>query len=179
MPLSKKIKIALTGGIGTGKTYISKHFLDIGIPIFYADEEVKKMYDSAKIIAIFKDKFGDSFITNSKIDLSKLASFIFENSENRKEIEAIIHPLVMHQFEDWTTHQESNVVMLESALVFEAGLEKFFDKIIVVDAPLDVRIQRIKDRNLHLSEQEILQRIFLQIPQEEKCKNADFVILNI
>jgi dephospho-CoA kinase len=178
MPPSKKIKIALTGGIGTGKTHISKHFLDMGIPVFYADEETKKLYTSEKVLTFFKNKYGDSFFTDEKLDLSKLATFIFKNPENRKQIETFIHPLVMQLFEDWAVQQKSNTVMLESAIIFEAGLGKFFDKIIVVDAPLDVRIQRIKNRNAHLSEQEILQRINLQMPQEEKCKRGDFVIWN-
>jgi dephospho-CoA kinase len=175
---SKKIKIALTGGIGTGKTYISKHFLDMGIPVFYADEEAKKLYASEKVLAFFKNNYGNCFFTNEKLDLSKLATFIFENPENKKQIEAFIHPLVMQQFENWVAQQEPSIVMLESAIVFEAGFENFFDKIIVVDAPIDVRIKRIKERHAHLSEQEILQRMNLQIPQEEKCKRGDFVIWN-
>jgi len=172
----KKIKIALTGGIGTGKTYISNHFLDIGIPVFYADDEAKKLYDSEPVLNLFSEKFGDTFFTNNSLDTSKLAAFIFQNAENRKQIEAFIHPLLMQKFEEWVSQQTSNIVMMESAIIFEAGLEKFFDKIIVVDAPLDVRIKRIKNRNSHWSDQEILQRIDQQISQEEKCKLGDFVI---
>jgi len=172
----KKIKIALTGGIGTGKTYISKHFLDIGIPVFYADDEAKKLYASEKILDFFADKYGELFFTDKKLDLSKLTAFVFKNPENRKKIEAFIHPLVMQKFEEWATQQTSNIVMMESAIIFEAGLETFFDKIIAVDAPLDVRINRIKKRNSHLSEEDILQRINTQISQEEKCKHADIVV---
>ncbi|MCL2245910.1 MAG: dephospho-CoA kinase [Lentimicrobiaceae bacterium] len=174
----KKIRIALTGGIGIGKTYISKHFLDMGIPVFYADEEAKKLYDSEKVLTFFKENFGDTVFSNQKLDFAKLATLVFGKQECRKQIEAFIHPLVMQQFEYWSTQQDSNIVMLESAIVFEASLEKFFDKIIVVDAPIEVRIQRIKNRNPHMSESEILRRINLQIPQEEKCKRADFVIDN-
>jgi dephospho-CoA kinase len=174
----KKIKIALTGGIGTGKTYISKQFLDIGIPVFYADEEAKKLYYSEKALTFFKEEFGDSFFTNNQLDFSKLAAFVFSNREHRKKIEVFIHPLVMQQFEEWVSQQTSNIVMLESALIFEAGLAQFFDKIIVVDAPLDIRIKRIKARNTSLSEAEITQRIDSQISQEEKCQRADLVVWN-
>jgi dephospho-CoA kinase len=174
----KKIRVALTGGIGTGKTYISKQFLDMGIPVFYADNEAKKLYDSEVVLTFFKQHYGDSFFTNQKLDLAKLAAYVFKNPENRKTIETFIHPLVMQQFDAWAAQQTSNIVMLESAIIFEAALEKQFDKIIVVDAPKEVRIKRIKDRNPHLSESEILQRIHLQIPQEEKCKRGDFVIWN-
>jgi len=174
----KKIKIALTGGIGTGKTYISKQFLDMGIPVFYADEEAKKLYDSEEVIAFFKEKYGETCFTNNQLDHSKLAAFIFSDIENRKQIEAFIHPLVMQKFENWASQQDSNIVMLESALIFEAGLEKFFDKIMVVDAPLPIRIERIKSRNMQLSESEILQRINSQLSQKEKSTRADLVIWN-
>ena len=175
----KKIKIALTGGIGTGKTHISKQFLDMGIPVFYADEEAKKLYFSEEATAFFKEKYGNTFFTNNQLDFSKLATHVFSNPENKKQIEVFIHPLVMQKFEDWAAQQISNIVMMESAIIFEAGLENYFDKIIVVDAPLDVRIERIKNRTPQLSETEILQRIHSQLPQEEKCKCADFVILNL
>ncbi|MCL2290399.1 MAG: dephospho-CoA kinase [Bacteroidetes bacterium] len=174
----KKIKIALTGGIGTGKTYISKQFLDMGIPVFYADEEAKKLYLSEEVIAFFKEKYESTCFTNNQLDFSKLATHIFSNLEHRKQIEAFIHPLVMQKFENWASQQNSSIVMMESAIVFEAGLENCFDKIIVVDAPLDVRIERIKSRNLQLSEAEIWQRIHSQLPQKEKCKYADLVIWN-
>ena len=176
MHLPKKIKIALTGGIGTGKTYVSKQFLDMGIPVFYADEEAKKLYTTKGVLDFFKNKYGDSFFSNNKLDFQKLSAFVFENEENRKQVETFIHPLVMQQFEEWAVQQTSNIVMMESALIFEAGLEKYFDKIMVVDAPLEIRIERIKNRNLE--EPEILQRINSQMPQEEKCRRTDLVIWN-
>ena len=178
MHLQRKINIALTGGIGTGKTYISKQFLDMGIPVFYADEETKKLYSSEEVIAFFKEKFKDTFFTYNKLDFSKLSDFVFSDIEHRKQIEAFIHPLVMKQFKEWSLQQVSNIVMLESAIIFEAGLESYFDKIMVVDAPLEVRVKRIRERNPHWSEIDIMQRIHSQLPQEEKCNRADLVINN-
>jgi dephospho-CoA kinase len=178
MQPQKKIKIALTGGIGTGKTYISKQFVDMGIPVFYADEEAKKLYQSEIVLSFFKEKYDDIFFTNNRLDLKKLSDFVFSDLENRKEIERLIHPLVMQKFEDWALQQVSHIVMLESALIFEAALEPYFDKIFVVTAPLEVRIKRIKERDSALSEAEIFQRIDSQISQEEKCKRADLVIWN-
>jgi len=178
MPLQKKIKIALTGGIGTGKTFISKQFLDKGVSVFYADEETKKLYHSEKVLAFFKEKYKDTFFTNNQLDLNKLADFVFLNAENRKKIEAFIHPLVIEQFESWAEQQNSDMVVLESAIIYEAGLAPYFDIVVAVNAPLEVRIKRIKERNPHWSEEEIMQRIHSQMPQEEKCKRADFVIWN-
>jgi dephospho-CoA kinase len=174
----KKNKIALTGGIGTGKTYISKQFLDMGIPVFYADEEAKKLYLSEKVVSAFKEKYQDIFFTDNQLDLLKLSGFVFSNIENRKQIEAIIHPLVMQQFEEWASQQVSNIVMMESALVYEAGLAHFFDKIIVVDAPLEIRMARMKNRNPQLPKEKLLEIMNTQLSQEEKCRRADLVLWN-
>jgi len=174
----RKTKIALTGGIGTGKTYISKQFLDIGIPVFYADEEAKKIYTNEKIIASLREKYQNRFFTNEQLDFSKLRLFIFSDINHRKEIEAIIHPLVMQQFEAWMLQQASDIVVLESAIIFEAGLENYFDKIFVVDAPHEVRMARTRKRSPNISEEELSTILKSQIPQEEKCKRAHLVIWN-
>ena len=178
MQPQKKVKIALTGGIGTGKTYISKQFIDIGIPVFYADEEAKKLYADEVVVNFIKDNFGNSLVVNDEIDVAKLSDIVFSDIEKRKQLESFIHPLVMQQFENWAAQQEATIVMLESAIIFEAGLEHYFDKIFVVDTPTEVRIGRIKNRNPHLSENEVLQRINAQLSQEEKCQRADMVIWN-
>jgi len=178
MQLQKKVKIALTGGIGTGKTYISKQFVDIGVPVFYADEEAKKLYSFETIVGFIKENFGNSLVINNEIDVTKLSDIVFSDIEKRIKLESFIHPLVMQQFEDWAAQQEASIVMLESAIIFEAGLEHYFDKIFVATAPTEVRIERIKNRNPHLSEKEILLRINSQILQEEKCRRADLVIWN-
>lgn len=172
------LKIVLTGGIGTGKTYLSKHFLDMGIPVFYADEEAKKLYNDPEVILFFRSRFGEEVFTNNQLDFQKLAHFVFSDPSKRIEVNQFIHPLVFQKFETWAQQQGTPSVMMESAIIFEAGLDHLFDKIIVVDAPLDVRISRIQKRSPHLSEKEIIERINAQIPQEEKCKRADFVILN-
>jgi len=174
----KKIKVALTGGIGTGKTFVSKQYRDKGIPVFYADDEAKKLYASEKVLLFLKKEFGDKVFTNNQLDFSKLSAIVFSNKEDRKKIEDFIHPLVMQEFAAWSIRQKSEVVMMESALIFEAGLEKHFDKIMVVDAPFDVRVRRIVERNPELMPSEILQRMETQIPQAEKCRRADVVIWN-
>lgn len=172
------LKIVLTGGIGTGKTYLSKHFIEMGIPVFYADEEAKKLYSESKVLQFFKDRFGDSIFTNQQLDFQKLAQIVFLNEDSREEVNRFIHPLVFQKFETWAEAQGTPSVMMESAIIFEAGLDHLFDKIIVVDAPLEVRISRIQKRSPHLTEEEIMVRIDAQMSQEEKCKRADMVILN-
>lgn len=172
------LKIALTGGIGTGKTYISKQFIEMGIPVFYADDEAKKLYLEDSVIEFFKSNFGESVLDGKRLDLAKLSQLLFANPDKLAQVNAFIHPLVMERFQQWASEQKSAAVIMESAIVFEGNLTDFFDKIWVVNAPMDIRISRIQKRNPNLTREEIEARIANQIPQEEKCRRADLVIDN-
>ncbi|MBP5650930.1 MAG: dephospho-CoA kinase [Bacteroidales bacterium] len=171
-------KIAITGGIGTGKTYISKKFLQMGIPVFYADEEAKKCYEDREIVDTIRSYFGTEVFTEGRLDFKKMARCVFQDPQKREVINKMIHPRVMGMFDEWAEEQHAPSVMLESAIVYENELEKFFDMVIVVDAPLEVRLDRIKKRNPNLTHKEIMDRINAQMPQEEKCRRADMVIVN-
>ena len=171
-------KLAITGGIGTGKTYISQFFVQMGIPVFYADEEAKKCYADPAILETINSYFGETVFTEGKLDFKKMAQFVFQDPKKRELINNLIHPKVMEKFDAWAMEQNAPSVMMESAILFENDLDKFFDLVLVVDAPLEVRIERIKKRNPNLTEQEIMTRIKAQMPQEEKCRRADMVIDN-
>ncbi|MCR4966097.1 MAG: dephospho-CoA kinase [Bacteroidales bacterium] len=170
-------KIALTGGIGTGKTYLSKNFIQMGIPVFYADDEAKKLYEDVtfqkKLIALFDHP---NLVSNGKINIPVLSSLVFGNEENLQKLNRLVHPAVMDLFIKWAEEQQAPSVMMESAIVYEGGLTDFFDKIIVVDAPLELRIQRVQLRNPNLTREAILQRMSHQMSQEEKCRRADLVV---
>ncbi len=172
------IKIALTGGIGTGKTFISKNFIKMGIPVFYADEEAKKCYQIPEIIDTLRTLFGKTIFTRNKLDFKKMAKVVFCNPKKRELVNQLIHPKVMESFDAWSEKQNSPSVMLEAAVIFENDLAKFFDMVIVVDAPEEVRFERIRKRNPSLTEAEIRARMAAQMPQEEKCRLADMVIYN-
>ncbi len=169
-------KYALTGGIGTGKTFISKQFVDNGIPVFYADDEAKKLYSDPSVLEKLRSAFGNQLFSDGILDFKKMSVLIFGYPVQQKKLEQIIHPLVMDRFEKWASLQQAEIVMMETAILFEANLEKYFDKVIVVNASVPVRVARIRRRNPDLSESEILARIQAQMPQEEKCKRADEVI---
>ena len=169
-------KYALTGGIGTGKTFISKDFIRRGIPVFYADEEAKKLYARDEVIAQIRELFGMAVFTDNKLDFSKMSEIVFANPDVQKQLEALIHPLVMAEFEAWAEQQHADTVMMESAIIFESHLEKYFDKVFVVNASVPVRVARIRRRNPELSEEQILARIAAQMSQEEKCRLADEII---
>lgn len=171
------VKIGLTGGIGTGKTYLSTHFRDMGIPVYYADEEAKKLYRQPAFLAEMRRAFPEARLWNAdgSLNMVQLAQS-FENEEFLKNLSHFVHPYVMRDFERWATEQHTEAVMMESAILFEYGLDVHFDKIIVADASESLRIKRIKSRNPHLSEAEIRQRMSRQMPQEEKCARADLVV---
>lgn len=169
-------KIALTGGIGTGKTYLSNHFIQMGIPVYYADDEAKKLYRDPDFEQQLRLLFGDGIFTDGKVDFKKMSALVFHDEVQLEKLNRLVHPAVMRNFEQWAEQQQSTAVIMESAIVFEGGLTAYFDKIIVADAPLELRIRRIRKRNPELTREEIMMRIARQMPQEEKCRRADLVV---
>jgi len=172
------LKIALTGGIGTGKSYISRLFFAMDIPVYYADIEAKKLYLQPDVKQKIKDFFGEEIFTGGEVDFKKMALEVFSDTDKLQLINALIHPLIMQDFESWAVEQNSFAVIMESAIIFENNLESFFDLIMVVDLPETTRKERLQKRDNLLTEEMILQRIHSQISQEEKIKRADLIIDN-
>lgn len=171
------IKIGLTGGIGTGKTYLSKHFRDMGIPVYYADDEAKKLYRQREFLSKMRTVFPDEnlWLPDGNLNMPQLAQS-FENEAFLRQLSFFVHPYVMRDFDRWAAEQDAPAVIMESAILFEYNLTPLFDKIIVADAAETLRIKRIQERNPSLTEAEIRQRMSRQMPQEEKCRRADLVV---
>ncbi len=170
-------KIALTGGIGTGKTYLSNHFIQMGMPVFYADDEAKKIYQDPDFVQSLCRVFGAEILfSDGQVNLKQLSRIVFGDAQKLQQLNAMIHPWVMAKFDAWAAQQSASAVIMETAIVFEGNLTHHFDKIIVADAPLELRIRRILKRNPELSREEILQRMSHQLPQDEKCRRADLVV---
>ena len=171
------VKIGLTGGIGTGKTYLSAHFRDMGIPVYYADEEAKKLYRQPEFLSEMRKVFPAEkiWLPDGSLDMNELAKS-FQDEAFLQRLSHFVHPFVMRDFEQWAAQQNAPAVMMESAILFEYDLTSYFDKIIVADAPEALRIRRILARNPHLTEADVRQRMSRQIPQEEKCSRADLVV---
>ncbi len=171
--------IGLTGGIGSGKTTVAKMFVLLGIPVFIADDESRKIMKNADTINEVVSVFGSNIITNNEIDRLKLAQIVFNDIEQLNRLNSIIHPKVKKKFDEWyEKNQEQRFVIKESAILFESKSHLNCDKIICVTAPLSIRIQRVMQRD-HCSEQEVLSRMSKQIPETEKIALSDFVIQNI
>lgn len=174
------LKIGLTGGIGSGKTTISKIFAILGIPIYYADNVAKQlMQTDTALIETLKSTFGNTiYNTNNELQPQILSKIVFKNPTELNKLNHIVHPAVLKHAEDWHNKQKNCPYTLkEAALLFESGSYRLLDKIIVVHAPLNIRIQRIMTRD-NFSEEETIQRIKQQLPEEEKLKKADYIIHN-
>ena len=170
--------IGLTGGIGSGKTTIAYFFAEQGIPIYIADQEARNLMDSDIIQEQVKAVFGKSVFDKNAIDRAKLAAIVFNNPEKLKELNKIVHPAVRAHFKDWVkVHSKEEILLYESAILFESGHYKDFDCIITVTAPIESRIARVLKRD-KTSEEEIVSRIKAQWTDEERIIISDFEIEN-
>ena len=171
-------KIGITGGIGSGKTYISKVFTSLGIPVFNADVESKKlMITSKKLMDSVKSEFGENIYVNGNLNKEKLASIVFYDKSKLQKLNSLVHPIVKAEFEHWCTKQTSPYVIKEAAILFESKANIGLDAVICVSAPLELRIKRSMERD-NSTEKEIKNRIENQISQEEKENLSDYIIVN-
>jgi dephospho-CoA kinase len=173
------IKVAVTGGIGSGKSVVCEVFEKIGIPVFYADKFAQKIMDSdnnikEKLISYFGN---DIFDSNEKLLRGKFAEIIFNNKTSLLIVNRIVHPAVRKVFEEWVKKQITPYVIEETAIVFESGQEYLFDKIISVTAPLELRIERVMKRD-KTNRDKVLERLKNQYTDEKRIEKSDFIIVN-
>lgn len=172
------MKVGLTGGMGSGKTTVAKIFEAFRIPVFYADEESKKILASnPNVKAKLVEKFGEKLFANGRLNRSYLANEIFKNKEALAFVNSVLHPAVAEAFLAWSKKQTAPYVLEEAAILFETGGYKKFDSTILVVAEKELRVKRVKARG-GLKETEVLARMENQWSDEKKLPLADFVIYN-
>jgi len=172
------LKIGITGGIGSGKTFLAKLFEALGVPVYNADEEAKRLMNSdTRIKKQLIELFGEATYKDGKLDRTFLAAIVFSDKEKLELLNGIVHPIVIQEAKDWAERQTSRYSLKEAALLFESGSYKELDYTILVTAPMDVRIQRVIKRD-GVTEQQVRERISKQLSDEEKLQLADFVIVN-
>ena len=173
------IKVAITGGIGTGKTTISSMFADKGIPVFNSDEIAKEIMNTDSLLKNeIVTAFGDKIYDKNRLNKEYLSDAIFNNETLLKKINAIVHPYVADEFNSWIKEQDSKYIIYESAIIFENQVEDFFDKIICVTASEEDVISRVMKRN-NFSVDKIKSIINKQLPNDAKIQKSDYVIENI
>ena len=173
------IKIGITGGIGSGKSVVSKILSLLDIPIYLSDDEAKRLTATDEAIRReLTDLLGDELYQGGMLNKQMLANFLFASAENAEKINAIIHPQVKQDFRRWCTcHSASQFVAMESAILFESGFDSEVDVVVMVYAPQEVRIQRAMMRDA-ASRTQIEQRIKRQMDDEAKCSKAHYVLIN-
>lgn len=170
--------IGITGGIGSGKSVISKLLVAMGYPVYDSDAEAKKIMQSdLSVIKELQLEFGEDTYINNQLNKQHLASEVFGNPERLRALNAIVHPAVKRHFQAWTKQQSGSVVFLETAILFESGFNSETHKVILVTAPLDIRIERVVRRD-QCTQEQVMQRITLQWTEEAKALKSDFIIVN-
>lgn len=171
-------KIGITGNIGSGKTYVCNAFQNIGIPVFYSDEETKSLYLLPEIKRIITNRFGDdAYLDNGLLNKSQLSKILFNNKAELTFVEGLLYPELNKRFQTWCEEQDSPYFLFESALIFEKEIGILFDKIILISAPEEIRKQRVIQRD-NCSPESFLSRARLQQNEELNIGRADFVITN-
>lgn len=173
------ISIAITGGIGSGKSYVSSMLQERGIPVYNADNEAKRlMLVDEGIRQDLMALLGESVYENGQLNKPLLSSYLFANPENGVRINQIVHPRVRKDFKRWLeTQTDKEIAGLECAILFEAGFSDTVDVVVMVYAPEDLRLERAMKRD-QATETQIRARMVAQMSDEEKCRRSDYIIYN-
>ncbi len=173
------IKVGVTGGIGSGKSLICKIFRTLGIPVFDADREAKRlMTTDAGLIAAIRSEFGDeAYHEDGTLNRRYLASQVFNDTQRLAVLNGLVHPVAIRAGEEWANGQDAPYSVKEAALLFESGSFKLNDYTILVTAPEAIRIARVVQRD-RVTAEEVRKRMQRQWPDEQKVGLADFTIVN-
>ena len=169
----KALKTGIAGGIGSGKSYVCKLLAQRGIEVYDCDAAAKRLIrTSPDIRQQLTELIGpETYQEDGSLNKAVVAHFLLESETNAKAIDAIVHPAVFRDFE------ESGSLWMESAIMFESGAYRYVDRVVVVTAPEEVRIQRVMHRD-GSSREKVLERLQRQWPQDEVRRRADYEIVN-
>lgn len=172
-------KIGLTGGIGSGKSYVAEIFRHLGVPVFNSDDVAREIQNSnADVKLAIAAAFDGVFTAEGNLDRKKLASIVFTDQSKLKTLNSIVHPAVGEAFEAFcAVHARRPYVIKEAAIIFELGLDEQLDGTILVTAPENVRIARVMQRD-DSTEMEVRARMQKQWSDQQKSERADWTIVN-
>lgn len=171
------IKLAITGGIGSGKSHVARQMTELlGIPVYDSDSNAKRLNEESAVIRCgLLDMVGsDVYDGQGRLNRQRLAAFLFASDENARRVNALIHPVVKDDFLRWASEQTAPVVAIETALLAESGIDRIVDRVIRVDAPLETRICRAMQRD-SVSREKVLERM----ARQQEYPNPDIIINNV
>lgn len=174
------LKIGLTGNIGSGKSLVCSVFEKLGVPVYYADLEARKILESQALRSKLTQAFGSEIENKelNRIDRAKLAKLVFTNKKQLEKLNSLIHPQLRIAFKNWCMqHQNKAYIIQEAAILFENGFADLFDKTIVVSASKEIRLERVLQRD-NSTEADVLARMENQWTDAQKEAAADFIIIN-
>lgn len=174
------LKMGITGGIGSGKTTVCRMFESLQIPVYYADDRAKWLMENDKALKVaIESLLGPmAYDANGHLQRAFIAGKVFAEPELLNKLNALVHPAVFEDGEKWfAEHFDEPYALKEAALIFESGGNRLLDGVIVVTAPEPLRIARVVARD-GVEEEAVKARIARQMPEEEKVKLADYIIIN-
>ena len=172
------LKIGLTGGIGSGKSTVAKVFKTLGIPVYHADLEARRlMENNPKLVELIKHHFSEKAYENRILNRSYISSIVFNDKKKLDLLNSLVHPFTIEDGKQWMERQKSAYAIKEAALIFESGSQREFDLIIGVYAPETLRIFRTMQRD-HIDKTIVKSRMQNQIKEEIKMKLCDEVLIN-
>lgn len=171
--------VGITGGIGSGKSTVSRIFASLGVPVYDSDSAAKRLMNESKALkSAILSRFGDAAYVDGVLNRAYLADVVFKDGEALAALNALVHPAVREDFRRWTSEQSGDYVVLECAILFESGMDELTDCTVAVLAPVELRIERTCRRDKS-DREAVKRRIEAQTDDDTLCRRADFTIVNI
>ena len=172
-------KVGVTGGIGSGKSVVCRMLQECGAEVYNSDLRAKELMASDETLRReLSERFGEQTYVDGQLNRAYLAERVFGNKEELAALNSIVHPRVLSDFEQWAEKQQSEYVVIESAILFESGIDKIVDTVVAVMAPEDLRIERTVKRDA-LSREQVEERIHNQLSDDERCARSKYAVVNI
>lgn len=172
-------KVGVTGGIGSGKSVVCRMLKERGAEVYNSDARAKELMASDETLRReLTERFGEQTYVDGQLNRAYLAERVFGNKEELAALNAIVHPCVLRDFEQWAAEQQSEYVVIESAILFEAGIDQIVDVVVAVMAPEDLRIERTIERD-GLSREQVEERMRNQLSDDERCARSKYAVVNI
>jgi dephospho-CoA kinase len=172
------LRIAITGGIGSGKSHVCRFLEEMGYPVFYCDDQAKHIIRiDAELQSQLSALVGQDLFAGGVLNKGMLAAFLCQGPDYSKQVDRLVHPRVAKAFAEWTERQSGDIVFMECALLFESGFESLVDRTICVVVSESLRVQRVMHRD-NVTQEKVYEWMSLQMPEEEKARLSDIIIHN-